>query len=646
MIKTYLKSIVDGEKLNISDFKINLLGDLLHSNMLILRNDAIAPFVEERDLKDVINGRIQEGQFGFNAVQRFNEIKENFRQTKQNDESLTPIFHANIKEVGNIEKTYKKFIEAIAQRKEIEGSVFSVPSAVVSEKVFKPHELLIVENEARFEDMYEKKDLSEENKLAVCSVATILLLKGIASIEEENEVDDLAEQVYPYVLLGIRNAGVKYIGDEALYEQAKTLAKERLNDLNIALGENQTYFADFDKLLADEKIYQEINKVANKFSDYRINFYGEGTNPPISDINDQGQFDYCDIEDEDYNLFEKLDKLLLNSVVDTDEEVLQAMFANLFTLQNSYHYDEKTQEQLTKAFALPLVQSMNTLGTEKSSKLIQDVVEKFKQNLENNEEFVELLNYIHFDGACLQKENQTFEFEEELVSDEDVFDPEAMQIYRELYPRETNGEVTEEEANTNNYEVASVEELLEDVPYLLEAEMNEGLPNENAVNDLPWYSDEELAQKDLIADQKPVVANIKPVKEITADKIRKTLVKKITIENSKFYNKIQEGKVKCKGKNVDYVLDNLTELAGEFALNEKRITCYYQSKYMQAKREAQDFVSKVITNFYDEFIQDKANDIMIMPNEERKDALKVAEKEVSEFYKNNVKKSKELDKSK
>ena len=380
-IKSYINGLIGTDKkFKASALKSAIYADYLSSGIMLFNNDATAPLVMEGNLVDVLSSRISEGSLGRVALDKVKALQDSYDAAKKKDSKLSYTFGVKFNDVGSVSNTFRIFKSAIEGTGELIDGEFKAKSNnknLLQE--FTAHETLIVENMVRFEEMFEKQyGKKNPNEDAVTSLATILTLRAIAQEGEEDNIDNLAEQIYPFIVKTIKVAGKKYVGDDNLYSMALELAEKRISELNSGLN-RKAFAVDLRALKADEKIYQEANKCNNLFKDYRINLYVVGENPTVGYVNEEGKFAHCQIRNMDYDMFEDMNKLILSSVIDTDEEVLAAMLANLIVIENTNKFTTVAKKQLSMAFALPLVQAMNKLGDEEATKIFNDVVSKLSK---------------------------------------------------------------------------------------------------------------------------------------------------------------------------------------------------------------------------------------------------------------------------
>lgn len=414
-IKNYLNGLIENKgEISTKELKKVILADYLSSGVMTYENDAVAPFVSGASLIDTLTTRATAGQRGKIAVEKLNKFKSIFVEDKKKDKTLNYAFGAKFNDVGEISKTYSLFLEAVKGLGEVSrDNVFTAPSKNKMSKVLTPYESLIDENMVRFADMFEEKYGSKDlNKDAVASVATILLLKAIAQDGEEKNIDKLAEQIHPFLFISIMHADKKYLGDKKVYDIAEDFVIKRITELNNGLN-RKAIVVDIATLRADKKLGQEINKRVNEneFKNYQINFYTTGSNKLFGFIAPSGEIKNCNITDADFVALEDIDsRLIEDSVIDTAEEVLSSMLANLIVVENSTRYNTTVKKQLTMACALPLVQAMNALGDEKANEIFTKTLvrlsEMYKEEKANTEEKGSF-EILEFENKAIEKYKPT-----------------------------------------------------------------------------------------------------------------------------------------------------------------------------------------------------------------------------------------------
>lgn len=380
-IQKYISEIISGKReYNCEEFKDMIIADHAKSGIKLFDNDSCAPFVQSGSLAEILTDRIYEGEHGQVSYDRVSVAMDYYDKQKKQDRQLSFAFNYRFSDVGNVDKTYDLFERAIIGCRELSANKeFGVRAKdKTTEKSFTAQETLVVENMARFEEMFEAEYGKKPYEDAVSSTATILLLRALAQKGEEDAIDNLAEQLYPFITRSIKTAVAKkdYIGDKKLYAIALELAEERLEKLNRALGKDAIN-VDLESLKKDARIFAELGRVNNKFKDYHINIYGVGTNPPISYVNKYGEMTVPDkVGDEIYDVIEDINDKIIGSVIDTHEEVFVSMLCALIHVETSDNYTPAGRAQLELAFALPLVQAANFLKDEKARLLINATIEK------------------------------------------------------------------------------------------------------------------------------------------------------------------------------------------------------------------------------------------------------------------------------
>lgn len=380
-IQKYISEIVSGKKVfSGAEFKGAILSDHIKSGIMLFDNDSCAPFVQTGSLAEILTDRIYEGELGQVAYDRVANAIDYYDAQKKKDKQLSYAFNYHFQDVGSVDKTYELFERAIIGCGELSATKeFGVRAKdKTTEKSFTAQETLVVENMARFEEMFEEAYGKKPYEDAVSSTATILLLRALAQNGEEDAIDNLAEQLYPFIVRSIKTAVAKkdYLGDKKLYAVALELAQERLDKLNKVLGKD-AITVDLEALKRDERIFAELGRVNNKFKDYHINIYGVGTNPPISYVNKYGEMIVPDkVSGDIYDIIEDINDKVIGSVIDTHEEVFVSMLCALIHAETSDNYSAAARAQLEMAFALPLAQAGNALGDEKVKVLINETFEK------------------------------------------------------------------------------------------------------------------------------------------------------------------------------------------------------------------------------------------------------------------------------
>lgn len=484
-IQKYIGEIISGKTaFKGVDFKKSILADFLKSGIMLFDNDSCAPFVQGAPLVELLTDRIYEGEHGQVAYEKVERAVSYYDQAKKKDSKLSYAFNYQFEDVGDITMTYEFFEKALKECGELSReNVFGVRAKDKSTaKSFTAHETLIVENMARFEEMFEEeygKKCPYED--AATSIATILLLRAIAQKGEEDEIDNLAEQLYPFIVRSIKVAVAKkdYIGERKLYDIALDLAEQRIEKFNRVLGKGAIP-VDLASLKRDEKIFSEIGRVNNKFKDYHINIYGVGANPPIGYVNLNGDIVVPDkVGVEIYDIIEEINDQIIGSVVDTHEEVFVSMLSALIHAETSDKYSAAARAQLEMVFALPLAQAVNALGDDKANELIKQTIDKLLG-----------AEGIEIDKSALKKPTTTTRKPKKSeVVEEDQREP-----VEEVVPEEVVAPVVEEEKG------ASV--------------------------------------------VVPPVRKREP-KPLTVEEVRKKFIKKFVSENNKYYQKIGAGKVKA-----------------------------------------------------------------------------------------------------
>jgi len=409
-IKSYLnETIVKANPIKAAELRNAIFSDYLSSGIMLFNNDATAPFVTKGELVEILSSRILEGQLGKIAMQNVENLQNLYTEMKNTDKKLSYTVFAKFNDVGDVSKTYKLFIEAMQGRGEISRDfILPVPSDSLNEHLLKEYETLIATNAVRFEAMFEEEAPKKNpNKDAVATLATILTLRAIAQEGEEDAIDNLAEQLYPYLVKTIKNAGKKYMGDKDLYGFAEYLAMKRIEEINKGLN-RYAIVTNLRGLRADERIWQEANKYNNRFTEYNINFDRFGSNPSFGYVGEDGKIALCDLNNEDYALLRTLATRMSDGSIDTDEEVFSAMFANLLAVENSKKLTTKDRKQLAIAFALPLIQAMNKLGDEKSNILMKEALDKLvpmylKEKKNETEEDVNIFGGLEVETDALTK---------------------------------------------------------------------------------------------------------------------------------------------------------------------------------------------------------------------------------------------------
>ncbi len=380
-IQKYISEIISGKKnYNCEEFKDMILADHAKSGIKLFDNDSCAPFVQSGTLAEILTDRIYEGEHGQVSYDRVAVAMDYYDKQKKKDKQLSFAFNYRFSDVGNVDKTYDLFERAIIACGELSPKKeFGVRAKDKStEKSFTAQETLVVENMARFEEMFEANYGKKPYEDAVSSTATILLLRALAQKGEEDAIDNLAEQLYPFIVRSIKTAVAKkdYLGDKKLYAVALELAEERLAKLNRVLGKDAVN-VDLESVKKDARIFAELGRVNNNFKDYHINIYGVGTNPPISYVNKYGEMTVPDKVDEGiYDVVEDINDKIIGSVIDTHEEVFVSMLCALIHVETCDNYTPAARAQLEVAFALPLVQAANFLKDERARNLINSTIEK------------------------------------------------------------------------------------------------------------------------------------------------------------------------------------------------------------------------------------------------------------------------------
>ena len=392
-IKTYLNDIIQkGKTFKKDEFQDSIGKDFYGSGIKFFNNDSIAPFVfanRGASLSDILEKRCKEGLNGEIALDNYLEKKRYYGKNKENFQGLNYAYYfEGFEDVGFIIKTFSIFYKAVKGLNEVsENGSFNVSAvrAIKKPREFKAYEFLIEENLSQFEEVCPAKNPNDKN--AICSIATIMLLRAIAQEGEEDEIDELAEQLIPFISFALKEQN-RQMDDEKIYACALELARERLERLNEGLA-REAFTAKLSNLKQDAKLFQEMRKsiLDQNFADYYINFSDKGENKKFSFINKRGEFEECKVKDKKMDAYRYLDTeiLLEDSVCDTDEEVLAIMFGNLLMLASSK--DERTIEnnKLAIAFALPLIQAANKLGNEKANQIIKETVARFNSSMKDDE---------------------------------------------------------------------------------------------------------------------------------------------------------------------------------------------------------------------------------------------------------------------
>lgn len=383
-IREELKKIISGKKkISRTEIKNAISADYMKSGVEIINNDSTSQFVGGKKLLETLIARAEEGVFGGDAVERFDEAKASFSKIKKNDSVAQSMAYVKFDKVDGIESTYARFEKAVLVLKELgSDKTFSIISKNDGKTVkYDRTSAIVVQNLEAIRNLAKQQyggKVFEANKEALTILSTIFTLRAIAKKEEEDKVDDVAEQLLPYLANSIVLANKKYMGDSALIMEALKLATKRVDVLNSALSGDDKITCDISKILLDERLYVEMNKVANEFRDYNINFYSEGSNKPLSYIDEKGVRRVCQTTEKHdiYSICETVNKYVIkDSMIDTDEEVFMSSFMNLIVVENLENISDEQRKQFSMAFALNLVQSMNKLGDEKCQTLAREVIE-------------------------------------------------------------------------------------------------------------------------------------------------------------------------------------------------------------------------------------------------------------------------------
>lgn len=392
-IKTYLSDIIQkGKSFQKDEFQDRIGKDFLGSGIKFFNNDSIAPFVFANggnSLSDILEKRCKEGLNGEVALENYLEKRRYYGKNKENFHGLNYAYYfEGFEDVGFIIKTFSIFYKAVKGLNEVnENGAFNVTAAksIKNPREFKAYEFLIEENLSQFEEVCPATNPNDKN--AICSIATIMLLRAIAQEGEEDEIDELAEQLIPFVSFALKESN-RQMSDEKIYACALALASERLERLNEGL-DREAFTAKLKNLKQDAKLFQEMRKsiLDQNFADYYINFSNKGANKKFSFINKNGEFEECKVKDKKMDAYRYLDTeiLLEDSVCDTDEEVLAIMFGNLLMLASSKDEGTIENNKLAMAFALPLMQAANKLGNEKANQIIKETIARFNSSMKDND---------------------------------------------------------------------------------------------------------------------------------------------------------------------------------------------------------------------------------------------------------------------
>lgn len=385
-IREELKDIISGKKkITISNIKKAISADYMQSGIEIINNDSTSQFVGGKKLSEALLTRVEEGVLGRDAVKKFEKQKNIFAKAKKNNEKTQSMAFVKFDSVDGINSTYARYEKAIVALKELDSDrIFHISSESSGKKIgYDKTSAIIVQNleaiRAIAKKQYAQGEVFEANKEALTILSTIFTLRAIAMKGEEDKVDDVAEQLLPYLANAIDYAEqVKYIGDNALISEALKLAQKRINVLNSVFTDEDKITCDVSKILLDERLFIEMNKVANEFRDYNINFYSEGSNNPLSFIDENGIRKVCQTTSKRdlFSVCESVNRYVIkDSVIDTDEEVFMSSLMNLIVIENLEKITDEQRKQFSMAFSLNLVQSMNKLGNEKSQILTREVLE-------------------------------------------------------------------------------------------------------------------------------------------------------------------------------------------------------------------------------------------------------------------------------
>ena len=430
-IKKYIDEIVkEGKKFNSEEFRNKIQADYMHSGIKFFINDSVAPFAfadKKNSLRKILASRCQEGANGQVAVDKYIDKEKYYDINRNNFDGLNYAYYYGMQfpqqfkdreekdkilkvfgsfksiltgegqskkigngfeRVGDVSKTFNLFKKATVGLDEVdENGIFKVSLGVGNsvDRSFNMREFLIEENLSQFDKVCKVKNFDEKN--AICSIATILLLRAIAQEGEEERIDNLAEELIPFISFALDKVQENAMSDDTLYSEALKLACDRLEKLNEGL-DKQVYTSSLKNLRQDAKIYQEMRKTIDDqyFKDYNINFSHVGVNKPFSFVNKDGHFEECKIKDKKIEAFRFLDNniILTDSVCDTDDEVLATMFGNLFMLTSSKDEGTIARNNLVEAFALPLIQAANKLGDEKANVIIKEAIARYNDELKKD----------------------------------------------------------------------------------------------------------------------------------------------------------------------------------------------------------------------------------------------------------------------
>lgn len=260
-------------------------------------------------------------------------------------------------------------------------------SSLLNDFITKKDANFIVENKTT----HEKIDL----KMPTIYLATILTLRSVVKDDKSfndilsNLVTPLRESITPE-MFGVDNATVR--------EEAIALCKARLEQLNLNGG---TYNTDIGALFHDLVLEQQLHRRIEKVNDLAIRMTNEGSNYPFMIIKESG-ISYAKIEESAkfenakeaftnlnkastaLNSFSYLDRAIFENkedkIIDSPEEIAEALMANLLILENS-GMSENGKKTFQQMFVVPLVQCLDNLDA-KAIKKAQDAALEDVKGLE------------------------------------------------------------------------------------------------------------------------------------------------------------------------------------------------------------------------------------------------------------------------
>lgn len=402
-VKKFLDKAISGGSCKRTDLKKAIVEDYMNSHMVIFNNDTTSTLIVKNGaetFQTLFDQKAAEGMFGEDMESRLDDVSNKYSHNKKEDDMLTYSFNTKFFATLGIGQTWKVFKEAIQANGELsQDGCFNVNAANITEKKdFVPYEVLIVKNMAKIEEQFDN-DASfsrvKKYKDLICTLSTILVLKGIAQNGEEKQIDKLAVQLLDFMTTKVRHDNKK-LDNETLINSAIVLAETRLKNLN---NGKTTYIANYQSLLDDERLFQEMNKTCKRFAEYNVNLTGKGSNGSLV-TTIRGGKTYTNssfVSGKGYENIVKISKKLARPNM-TEEDLMKICLTDLIIVANASKLEEKQKKGLCLGFVLPVVQVMNKIGSVESKEIFNDSV-VFLKSLEGEDKA--LLEELGFDIKVL-----------------------------------------------------------------------------------------------------------------------------------------------------------------------------------------------------------------------------------------------------